>query len=509
MRALATEFSAYTWAPSTAAIAAELGIDPVEVIRFDGNVPAVPSPTARPGAIAAALASVNEYAHGGFPDLVAAIAEYAGVGEEHVALGAGADDLILLCARSFAGPGDRVAIAESPTYPLFRIAAQLAGADVGDADPVVTFSCRPNNPTGTLGELPAARPLVVDEAYFEYADATAADLIDDGVVVLRTFSKAFGLAGARVGYALADADTAAELNRRQAPQPISGISAALALAALGQEPDVSAQVEERERLAAALRELGLEPLPSAANFVFVPVPEPAALADALLREGLVVRLFADGIRASIRDREDDDRLLDAIARAVDRPSPVETSPSRRARHVRATAETRFRVRLGLDGSGRVRVQTGAGIYDHLLEQLAFHAGFDLALEGVGDLETGEHHTVEDAALALGEALDRALGDRRGIARYGDAVVPMDDALARAAVDLGGRSACEVRLDLDPGLAEHVLRSLSQAGRLAVNVEASGRDDHHVAEAAFKAVGRSLRAAVRREGDVLPSTKGRL
>jgi histidinol-phosphate/aromatic aminotransferase/cobyric acid decarboxylase-like protein/imidazoleglycerol phosphate dehydratase HisB len=510
VRDLPDGFSEYTWAPSTPAIAAEVGIDPVEVLRFDGNVPATPSPSARPGAVAASLGAVNEYAHGGFPELVAGIAEYAGVGPENVVLGAGADDLILLCARSFAGPGDTVAISETPTYPLFRIAAQLAGANVGDADPVVTFCCRPNNPTGALDPLPDARPLVVDEAYFEYAGDTAAGLIDDGVVVLRTFSKAFGLAGARVGYALADAGTAAELNRRQAPQPISGISATLALTALRDLPDVSAQVEERERLIVALRELGLEPLPSSTNFLFVPVDEPRALGDALLREGMVVRVFPDGIRASVRDRTDDDLLLAALARALDRSSPVEAPAStRRARHVRATAETRFRVRLDLDGTGRVRVQTGAGIYDHFLEQLAFHAGFDLELEGVGDLETGPHHTAEDAALALGEALDRALGDRRGIARYGDAVVPMDDAVARAAVDLGGRPAAEVALQLDPGLAEHVLRSLSQAGRLAINLESSGRDEHHVAEAAFKAVGRSLRAAVGREGDAIPSTKGRL
>jgi len=507
VRPLPPEFASYTWAPSTVALAAEVGLDPVEIVRFDGNVPAAPSPTARPGAIAAALAGTNEYAHGGFPELVDAIARYAGVEPANVVLGAGADDLILLCARTFAGPGDTVAIAETPTYPLLRIAALLAGARVGADAPALTFCCRPNNPTGAFGALPAARPLVVDEAYFEYAGETAADLIEDGVVVLRTFSKAFGLAGARVGYALAAVETAAELNRRQAPQPISGISAALALAALGDAPDVSAEVEERERCARVLTDLGLDPLPSRTNFLFVPVDEAAALGAALLREGLVVRVFPDGIRLSIRDREDDDLLLDALARALDRPSAVAPALGRRARYVRATAETRFRVRLALDGSGLVRVQTGAGIYDHLLEQLAFHAGFDIALDGVGDLETGPHHTVEDAALALGEALDRALGDRRGIARYGDAVVPMDDALARGAVDLGGRSASEFRLELDPGLAEHVLRSLSQAGRLAINVEATGRDEHHVAEAAFKAVGRSLRAAVRRESDVLPSTKG--
>jgi imidazoleglycerol-phosphate dehydratase/histidinol-phosphatase len=157
----------------------------------------------------------------------------------------------------------------------------------------------------------------------------------------------------------------------------------------------------------------------------------------------------------------------------------------------------------------VHVETGGGLYDHLLEQLAFHAGLDLSLDGDGDLETGPHHTVEDSALALGEALDRALGDRRGIARYGDAVVPMDDALARAAVDLGGRPWAELRLDPDPGLAGHALQSLAQAGRLAIHVDASGRDPHHVAEAAFKAVGRALRTAVRADGTELPSTKGLL
>jgi histidinol-phosphate aminotransferase len=313
MRALPASFAEYRWAPSTEAIAAEIGAQPSDVRRFDGNVPASPAPAARPDAVAAALAKVNEYAHGGFPALVEAIARYAGVGPGNVVLGAGADDLILLSARAFAGPGDVVAIDVEPTYPLFRIAAQLAGAEVGTAGPVVTFSCRPNNPTGTLGPLPAARPLVVDEAYFEYAGETAAELVGDGVVVLRTFSKAFGLAGARVGYALADEDTASELNRRQSPQPISGISAALALAALAETPDVGEQVAERNRCAAVLAELGLEPLPSCANFLFVPLSSPEEVGTALLGRGLVVRVFPDGIRFSIRDREDDDRLLDALA----------------------------------------------------------------------------------------------------------------------------------------------------------------------------------------------------
>jgi imidazoleglycerol phosphate dehydratase HisB len=363
---------------------------------------------------------------------------------------------------------------------------------------VLTYCCRPNNPTGALDPLPAARPLVVDEAYWEYSGAESA-FGEDGVTVLRTFSKAFALAGARVGYALASPEVAAELNARQAPAPISSLSAALAIAALDSPPDLQPTIEERERLAGELRALGYEPLPSYGSFLFVPTDEPQELFDRLLARGCVVRVYDRGVRITIHDREDDDLLLAAFR--------GEDTEGRRVRHVRATAETQLRIRLSLDGQSRVRVATGAGLYDHFLEQLAFHGGLDLVLEGNGDLETGPHHTAEDAAIALGEAIDRALGDRRGIARYGDAVVPMDDALARAAVDLGGRRASVLDLQLDPGLAKHMLQSLADSGRMCIHVEATGDDPHHVAEAAFKAVGRALRAALRPEGSLVPSTKG--
>src|SRR6266511_3560248 len=493
-------------APSTEEIASRIGLPVSEIIRFDGNTAPRALPSSRAEVLTEELARIHTYPHGGYPRLERAIADYAGVSPENIVLGAGADDLILLVTRSFAGPGDHVAIANDPTYPMFPIAVWVAGATVSDDDPVLTICCRPNNPTGELGALPEARPLLVDEAYFEYSGETAVDLIGDGVIVLRTFSKAFGLAGARVGYALAEAETAAELNRRQAPAPVSTLSASLALAALAAPPDVRPQIDERERLAGGLRALGFDPLPSRANFLYVPTRDAEAIGAALLREGLVVRVLEDALRISVRDRADDDLLLQALEGPVPSNRLLLGKPPRRARVVRATAETRFRVRLGLDGGGHVHVATGAGIYDHLLEQLAFHGGLDLLLEGEGDLE---HHTAEDAALALGEALDRALGERRGIARYGNADVPMDDALARAAVDLGGRPWAEVTIEPDPGLAVHVLGSLAQAARLAVHVEARGRDEHHTAEAAFKAVGRALRAAVRDDGGPLPSTKGRL
>ena len=501
MRPLAPEFRPYKWAPSTGDLAQRAGLDPSQIVRFDGNVPPLPLPSSRPATVAHALAHVNEYAHGGHRALIRAIAGYAGVEPENVVLGAGADDLILLVARAFAGEGDTVAVANEQTYPLYRIAAGLAGATVGDDDPVVTFCCRPNNPTGSVDPLPDARPLVVDEAYLEFCDDDGAvGLIDDGVIAIRTFSKAFALAGARVGYALAAADVAAELNTRQAPLAVATPSAALALAALASPPDVRPTIEERERVAEELRALGFAPLPSRTNFLYVPVDDPEGLADRLLARGCVPRIYDDAIRITVRDREDDDLILAALAGA-------EAPKGRSVRHVRATAETALRVRLRLDGESRVRVATGAGLYDHFLEQLAFHAGLDLVLEGTGDAETGPHHTAEDSAIALGEALDRALADRKGIARYGDAVVPMDDALARAAVDLGGRRASVIELAHDPGLAKHVLQSLADSGRLCIHVESTGDDPHHVAEAAFKATGRALRAALRRDGALVPSTKG--
>ena len=220
MRALTGTIESYD-APSTDEIARRVGLPPERIMRFDGNTSPHALPSTRAEALTDELGRINSYPHGGYPELERAIADYAGVAPENVVLGAGADDLILLLTRSFASPGDTVAIANDPTYPMFAISVWVAGAGIGDDNPVLTICCRPNNPTGELGELPAARPLVVDEAYFEYSGETAADLVEDGVVVLRTFSKAFGLAGARVGYALAGRDVAAELNKRQHPAPLS------------------------------------------------------------------------------------------------------------------------------------------------------------------------------------------------------------------------------------------------------------------------------------------------
>ena len=314
MRLLPGQYASYD-APPTEWIAAHAGIPPEAVVRFDGNTSPAPPPYARPEALVDELARIHTYPHGGYPRIAEAIAAYAGVSAENVVLGAGADDVILLVVRSFAGRGDRVAIANDPTYPLFRIAVFLAGAEVGDDDPALTICCRPNNPTGELGELPEARPLLVDEAYFEYCGVTAVDLIEDGVVVVRTFSKSFGLAGARVGYALAGREVADELNRRQGPAPVSTLSVALALAGLETPPDVAPVVAERERLAEELRRIGLEPWPSYGNFLYVPFDGAEEVGERLLMEGLPVRRLPGALRITVRNQSDDDRLVEALRSA--------------------------------------------------------------------------------------------------------------------------------------------------------------------------------------------------
>jgi imidazoleglycerol-phosphate dehydratase len=194
-------------------------------------------------------------------------------------------------------------------------------------------------------------------------------------------------------------------------------------------------------------------------------------------------------------------------------------PERRAVRSRTTRETSVRVELTLEGSGVTDVHTGVGFYDHLLTSLAHHALFDLSIEARGDLEVDEHHTVEDVALTLGEALSDGLGDRAGITRFGDASVPMDEALATAVVDLSGRPYAVLELAfrgerigaLSTQLVEHALEAFSRTAGATLHLRASGQNDHHVAEAAFKALARALRTAVaidpRRAG--IPSTKGSL
>ena len=193
---------------------------------------------------------------------------------------------------------------------------------------------------------------------------------------------------------------------------------------------------------------------------------------------------------------------------------VQRLTTREARTHRQTKETNIEAYVNLDASAPLRVATGIGFFDHMLEQLAKHGGFALELTCRGDLHIDEHHTVEDCVLALGEALRRALGPKIGIARFGF-LLPMDEAQARVAIDLSGRAFAQFEGHfnreqvggLPTELVPHFFRSLAESLGAAVHVSVSGENTHHMIEASFKGVGRALRQALRRESHELPSTKG--
>jgi imidazoleglycerol-phosphate dehydratase/histidinol-phosphatase len=183
---------------------------------------------------------------------------------------------------------------------------------------------------------------------------------------------------------------------------------------------------------------------------------------------------------------------------------------------RKTNETDIRVFVDLDANGGCEANTGIGFFDHMLDQLASHGGFKLEISCRGDLDIDEHHTVEDCALALGQALNSALGDRRGIGRYGF-TLPMDESLAKAAIDLSGRPAIVFEAafpreqvgGFSTEMVRHFFASLSQSLGASIHLEVRGENTHHMIEALFKGAGRALRPALTRQGSEMPSTKGTL
>ncbi len=194
---------------------------------------------------------------------------------------------------------------------------------------------------------------------------------------------------------------------------------------------------------------------------------------------------------------------------------------RRASLTRKTAETDISVEINLDGTGQYDNRTGVGFFDHMLDQLARHALIDMTIRAVGDLHIDDHHTVEDTGIALGQALSEAMGDKRGIRRYGACLLPMDDALVRAALDLSGRPYLVWNVDLptdkigqfDTELVREFFQAFSTHGGITLHVDQlHGLNSHHIAEAVFKAVARALRDALEvdpRKSDAIPSTKGAL
>ena len=328
------------------------------------------------------------------------------------------------------------------------------------------------------------------------------------------------MAGARVGCAIGEPALIACATRALPPYPLPSLSADAALVALApsrrsiHEERIARIKEARERLAATLARSRMvrKVRSGGGNFLFLEVENPDALAARLRSLGIRVRFRPNaapgGVRVTIGSDGENDALLNAFGLEAGRGS------SRRAEVVRDTRETAIAVAVDLDRASPRKIESGVPFYDHMLDQVAAHGGFSLLLSCDGDLEIDPHHTIEDCAIALGSALSRALGTRRGIRRFGF-TLPMDEAEAQVLVDLSGRPFCRFEGkfqsasigDYPTEMTPHVFRSLADSMGASIHVKVEGENDHHKTEACFKAFGRALREAIRTEGEVVPSTKG--
>jgi histidinol-phosphate aminotransferase/imidazoleglycerol-phosphate dehydratase/histidinol-phosphatase len=259
-------------------------------------------------------------------------------------------------------------------------------------------------------------------------------------------------------------------------------------------------------------------LPTDANYLLLKVKDAAELCERCRKSGIILRNQShqpgldNAVRVSIGSAEEMQAFLavlngDALpARAAQRIDTV----------IRKTNETAISVRVNLDAVAPVRINTGIGFYDHMLDQIAKHGGFSLEIDCEGDLYIDPHHSVEDCAIALGQAIRRALGDKRGIERYGFCL-PMDESQVQVALDFSGRFFLDFKADfpeshvgdLPTDMVSHVFYSLAENMQANLHIAVTGENTHHMVEACFKGFGRALRQAIRRQGDEMPSTKGSL
>jgi histidinol-phosphate aminotransferase len=493
---------------------------------------------------------------------------------EGVLVGNGSNELLSVALTALAGPGAEVLGAE-PGFGLYRGFVLKTGgvprflpprADLrlpaGELEAEVErdprrplLLCTPNNPTGDA--LPVERverllecleaPLLLDNAYGEFCRHDYRPLLAryPHLVLFRTFSKAWSLAGMRLGYLLADPRLVAELIKVKLPYNLGHAAILAGRAALEAEGEARRRVRlivaRRPQWAAMLEEAGFEVFPSEANFLLVrssPPEQAQEIQRALEERSIRVRDVRGypGLSGCLRVSIGTGASLRAVRAALRgepsppvplaRPLPPSLTGRGGEKRVgtmeRATGETRIRLRLDLDGGAR-RIQVPNGFFAHMLTALATHAGFGIDLEAEGDTHVDLHHTVEDVGIALGEALAAALGERRGIARFAHAYAPLDEALARAVVDLSGRgtfhytappevAAGWVTADFPLTLVADFFQAFADRGRLTLHLDVlAARNGHHAAEAAFKAAALALRQAValKKGSAEVPSTKGTL
>ena len=535
-------------------------------------------------------------------ELRTAIAKLRGVHADQVFTGNGSDEAIDLIIRLFCEPAKHRILCTPPTYGMYKVSARIHDIAVDQAplnpdfslhpkaiidaispETRVLFLCSPNNPTGTMANESDLRYLcehagclvVIDEAYIDFSQAESmAKSLEEfkNLIVLQTLSKSFGLAGIRLGIALASKDIIAYFDKIKAPYNINSLSAQVALSALQQPEIMRVKVQEillertyvTERLELLKQILNSEPIslgaifPSQANFVLFQIDQALRIQQALAEQKVIVRYRGNelhcenSLRLSIGSREENNSFFEALINvlgyqgpayknmikelnlqpkdsALDQENNAQNSKSvqatnqaqspRKATVSRHTSETKIDITLNLDGTGVHHIKTGLRFFDHMLEQIARHGLIDLDIQCQGDLHIDEHHTIEDVGIALGQALSQAYGDKRGIDRYGF-VLPMDEARATVALDLSGRpylvfNASFDRVyvgDIPTDMIEHFFYSLATHMQATLHIDVLGANDHHKVEACFKGLARALKQAIEHNPRIsgqVPSSKGSL
>lgn len=521
-----------------------------------------------PQAIHGLPSGINRYPSEEPDRLKRKLAAIKNVDHNKVFLGSGSDEIIDLLMRCFARPGKDRIMVFPPTFGMYAVRAGVnnlavqsvnldqkfmiqtrKALDDATAETRLMFVCHPNNPSANLQDTEQLISLirqfkgivVVDEAYIDFSpEHSMLPYLEQfpNLVVIQTFSKAYGLAGARVGVAYASADIIAVLDKVRFPYNVGSASVRLAEQVLEHYASFRLQtahiVELRNWLSSALEELPyVETIfPSDANFLLVKTSDANGVYRHLTRQGVVVRNrdkepgCRGCLRITIGTTAEMKKLVSAwksIGKTDDNSGEKTTTNTtipirpveRQATQRRKTSETDITLRINLDGMGYGNIRTGLAFFDHMLEQIARHGAFDLDILAEGDLQVDPHHTIEDTGITLGETLAKALEDKKGIERYGFSL-PMDDSSASVLLDLGGRSYLKWEVAFEAGhvgdipvsLFRHFFRSFSEAAKCNVHIKASGEDDHHTIEAIFKAFAKTLRMAVsRNDSGYIPSTKG--
>ncbi|MCL2505910.1 MAG: histidinol-phosphate transaminase [Alphaproteobacteria bacterium] len=501
------------------------------------------------------LCPVNRYAEPQPAALHARMSAAWGINPQQLLLTCGSDQGIDILLRLFCTAGLDEILVCPPTFSMYEVYARLQGAKVlsvpllenGQLDMTAIFRTitnrtklifipAPNAPMGhamnkddilaLCAERNGKSLIVVDEAYAAFSNDP------DGVVpvlgkipnlvILRTLSKAYALAGERVGCVIGEPKIIEALSAIIPPYPLAQSAVRAALDTLS--PTGLAQTISRLKILKSEKKYLAEKLyeaegvvriyPSETNFLFVETTGAKDFMERLRRFGIQIRNMeyqkTNAVRISIGKPEENDFLLMALGVKTDRVSQSLRSASVQ----RKTKETAIDVFVDLDNRAQSQISTGIPFFDHMLYQVAVHGNFFLSLHAQGDLHIDNHHTIEDCALALGEAMNKALGDKKGLARFGF-IVPMDESLANVVLDLSGRPFAQIEMTVQASpcdgmgidLAEHFFRSFAVSLGATLHIKAVGTNNHHVIEASFKALGRALQQALVCEGSTLPSTKG--